>query len=155
PIHGLIQRLEGAPAAEGMLAAVRDDLSRIDAAGVGGNTPAAYAAIRATLAALPGRPDPARLFQVDLTKRVEELTLGSGVMLEIQRGLALLHRLARPRDAADRLRLFRERFIARYEEAELPLVEVLDEEIGIGFDPSPQPGDEPLLQGLDLPLGDP
>ena len=33
----------------------------------------------------------------------------------------------------------------------MPLVEVLDEEVGIGFGAVQEPGGEPLLQGLDLP----
>ena len=40
---------------------------------------------------------------------------------------------------------FVERFTARYEQAEVPLVDVLDEEIGIGFSASDDPGGEPLL----------
>jgi thiopeptide-type bacteriocin biosynthesis protein len=66
--------------------------------------------------------------------------------------VALLHRLAsQPRQTA--LTRFRAAFVARYEEREVPLVEALDPEIGIGFAPPGGPGGEPapLLAGLALP----
>jgi hypothetical protein len=48
------------------------------------------------------------------------------------------------------LRQFREKFGARYETREVPLVEALDEESGIGFERTDAPGAEasPLLEGL-------
>jgi thiopeptide-type bacteriocin biosynthesis protein len=47
--------------------------------------------------------------------------------------VSLLHRLARrPRD--DRLARFREAVVRRYEGREVPLVEALDDETGVGFD---------------------
>jgi thiopeptide-type bacteriocin biosynthesis protein len=156
-IHGLIARLseqaETRPVAQ-YLAGVRDDLERIDAAGVGGSDPARYAAIRATLEQLPARPEPARLFQVDLTKPGAGLSLGAAVLAEIERGVDLLRRLARP-EGRGPLRTFRERFLERYEEAEVPLVEALDEEMGIGFEAAAEPGGEPLLEGLEPPPGEP
>ena len=46
--------------------------------------------------------------------------------------------------------------MARYEGAEVPLVEALDEELGIGFRGSEsEPGGEPLLEGLDQPAPPP
>src|SRR5262249_5408346 len=48
---------------------------------------------------------------------------------------------------------FREAFVERYEERSVPLVEVLDEESGIGFDPASEieAAASPLLEGLVLP----
>ena len=59
--------------------------------------------------------------------------------------LELLRRLARPRGhrSPDQ---FREAFTARYEGREVPLVEALDEEAGIGFEASAETS--PLLHGL-------
>jgi thiopeptide-type bacteriocin biosynthesis protein len=156
-IHGVITRLS-APAETRpvacCLASVRDELAAIDAAGVGGSDPARYADIRATLEQLPAQPELARLFQVDLTKPAPDLSLGAAVIAEIERGLEILHRTARP-ETRNSLDTFRDRFVERYEEAEVPLVEVLDEEIGIGFEASSDPGGEPLLEGLATPLGAP
>src|SRR5207253_1657412 len=51
-----------------------------------------------------------------------------------------------------RLARFREAFTSRYEGREVPLTEALDEDTGIGFEPSTAPGAEasPLLQELDF-----
>jgi hypothetical protein len=156
-IHGLIARLsesaETQPVAH-RLASVRDDLARIDADGVGGSDPARYAAIRAALEQLPARPEPARLFQVDMTKPAAGLSLGPAVVAEVERGLDILRRIARP-SAHDSLRAFRDRFLERYEGAEVPLVEALDEEQGIGFEAAAEPGGEPLLDGLETLPGEP
>jgi thiopeptide-type bacteriocin biosynthesis protein len=98
---------------------------------------------------LPARPELARLFQVDLVKPAARLTLGPLVVSEIKRGIGILQRLSHPQQ--DPLETFRQRFVDRYESVEVPLVEVLDEEIGIGFGASSEPGAEPLLEGLNLP----
>jgi thiopeptide-type bacteriocin biosynthesis protein len=154
PIHGMIARLAANAPAQPVatcLANVRDALSEIDHRPVGGNTNEQYIAIQSTLAELPATPELARLFQVDLVKPSTSLTLAPVVVGEVARGLGLLQRLAPPRRSQSTLDVFRERFVERYEGAEVPLMEVLDEELGIGFAASAEPGGEPLLQKLDLP----
>jgi thiopeptide-type bacteriocin biosynthesis protein len=152
PIHRLIALLSAhhntRPIAE-CLAQIRDELVQVDQAGAGGSRRPRYTAIQSSLESLPARPELARLFQVDLVKPASRLTLGPLVVSEIMRGVDILQRLARPQQ--DPLEDFRQRFLNRYESAELPLVEVLDEEIGIGFGASSEPGAEPLLEGLNLP----
>jgi thiopeptide-type bacteriocin biosynthesis protein len=152
PIHRLIALLSmhanTQPIAE-RLAQVRDELVQVDLAGAGGSQRPRYTAIQSSLESLPARPELARLFQVDLVKPAARLTLGSLVVSEIKRGVGILQRLSRSQQ--DPLETFKQRFLDRYEGAELPLVEVLDEEIGIGFGASSEPGAEPLLEGLNLP----
>ncbi len=129
---------------------VRDSLIRMDQRGVG-QPPATYHQLHQELLPLPVEADPARLFQVDLWKPGES-TLGPQVMNEILAGVALLHRLTPRRP--DPFQRFKEAFRARYEEREVPLLEVLDEEHGIGFESAPQTLSQggPLLQGLPLGL---
>ena len=58
-----------------------------------------------------------------------------------------------PRDSEDpALARFKAEFAARYEDREVPLMEALDEEMGIGYDRSTHPAadESPLLAGLDL-----
>src|SRR5258706_6442737 len=87
-----------------------------------------------------------------MVKPVADATLGGRLRDEIVRGVGILHRLA-PLEARDPLRAFREAFVTRYEEREVPLLEALDEEIGIGVGSPDAAGSEaaPLLDGLDLP----
>ena len=70
----------------------------------------------------------------------------------MQRGVEILSRMV-DRENEDSLSRFRKAFVERYEGREAPLVEVLDEEIGIGFERSTPPGAEaaPLLAGLAIP----
>lgn len=158
PIHGIIADLAGAGAGAGLaqaaaaaLSDARDALARLDAAGPGAN-PAAYRQIAKELEALPAKVDLSRLFQVDLGKPAPGCTLGRDVLEEMGRAVERLRRLSVGRREVALTR-FREEFQRRYEEREVPLCEVLDEESGIGFAASSAPSAEaaPLLEGLAFP----
>ncbi|MCP4661822.1 MAG: lantibiotic dehydratase [bacterium] len=155
PIHDLLDQL-GVTAEHGLVAAVaaglaevRDALAELDADGLGSD-PERYRAVAGRLEALPTKVELPRLFQVDMIKPTTSATLGPEVVAEIERGIEILHRLSgSPRE--DALSRFRQDFIARYGEAQtVPLVEALDEEVGVGFGTR---GSEasPLLAGLNIP----
>ncbi len=153
-IHDLVDHLAGLDAGqEGArrLAAARDALAELDAGGVG--APAErYRTIAADLEALPTKVEMARLFQVDMVKLPAEAGLGPEVMAEIVRGVDLMRRLS-ARARQESLERFRKEFQERYgDQREAPLVEVLDEEIGIGFERASDLGAEasPLLRNLAL-----
>jgi thiopeptide-type bacteriocin biosynthesis protein len=156
PLHALIADLAALPAgaaAAQVLAEVRDALAAVDRAPPG-TSPAVYRDLARRLAALPARVELSRLFQVDLVKPAEA-TLGPPVVDAFARGVELLHRLQR-RPYAGALSRFREAFVRRYEGREVPLVEALDEELGVGFErPSAGAEHAPLLAGLALPAADP
>jgi thiopeptide-type bacteriocin biosynthesis protein len=149
PIVGILSRLEDHPAAA-PLAAARDALVAIDETPLGAEIER-YRKIAASLSELPVAAEPSRLFQVDLVTAAAEGVLGGAVLDEIGRAVAALQRMRRRRDP---LLQFREAFVRRYEAALRPLVEVLDEEVGIGFGRSDAPAADasPLLDGL--PFGD-
>src|SRR5215217_3652376 len=157
PVHGLVATLirhaATAQIAE-RLDEARAALEAIDVAGLGAS-PHRYRAIGSVLADLPAQPDLSRLVQVDLLKPAEEATLGGRVVSEITRGVRILHQLASP-DGHDGLSRFRDAFSKRYQTREIPLVEALDEETGIGFERSNSPLAEasPLLAGLPFRTGD-
>ena len=150
PIHPLIEQLSAhaAPVAE-HLAQARDALAALDAAGLGAE-PSRYRALAKTLETLPTPVELATLFQVDLVKPAPAATLGGAVLDEIKRGVAILHRLFGRVRAGD-LGRFADAFTARYEGREVPLVEALDEENGIGYPPGGGADVTPLLQGLAFP----
>jgi thiopeptide-type bacteriocin biosynthesis protein len=151
PIDPLVQALrqnEATTATAELLARAGDELAALDTAGLG-MAPDRYRALGRRLESLPAKIELARLFQVDLIKPAPELTLGAAVLAELEGGVELLQRLAgRPRDNA--LTRFREVFVKRYEEREVPLVEALDDDAGIGFPVNQSPA-SPLLQGLSFP----
>ena len=157
PLDDMLAQLASVPAAAPVVTALvraRDDIAALDAAGLG-NQPASYRAIADDLGALPAPVELPRLFQVDLTKPGPELTLARSVVAEIIRGIDLARRLSPP--PTDTMQSFREQFGRRYEGREVPLVEVLDEESGIGFGRASTPGAEaaPLLAGIPFGGGQP
>lgn len=153
-VHELIDLLQGlpggAPTAAAKLAQARDELAALDAGGPGAS-PDRYRSLAQELEALPTPVEMARLFQLDMVKPGDGPALGAGILDEVLSGIDLLRRLSPRRQ--DLLDTFRKDFVDRYDEGrEVPLVEVLDEEIGIGFERSSDVGAEasPLLQGLPL-----
>jgi thiopeptide-type bacteriocin biosynthesis protein len=154
PIHDLIDRLAGCKAAAPIrrgLVVVRDVLAEFDSAPLGIDA-GRYRAIAAKLEQLPARVQLSRLFQVDLVKPAAEATLGTAVIDELQRAVEILHGIS-ARPTHDPLGSFRSDFRERYGERMVPLTEVLDEEMGIGFERSTAPEAEgaPLLAGLSFP----
>jgi lantibiotic biosynthesis protein len=153
PTAALIDGLRGG--GDGTTAAVLGDASaRLHALDQQspGLPPQHYRDIAGLLGGLPARVELPRLFQVDLTKPVDTAQLGPEVVRELEAAAHLLHQLsAPPRNTP--LDRFRERFVARYEDAAVPLEQALDEEVGIGFDANLAPAAEasPLLGGLDFP----
>jgi thiopeptide-type bacteriocin biosynthesis protein len=158
PVHGLLATLRrdaGTAQVAERVDEARAALEAIDAEEPG-TPPDRYRGVASLLEQLPAQPDLARLVQVDLVKPARQATLGSRVVAELARGVRILHRLAPP-PKADGLSRFREEFFRRYETREIPLVEALDEEIGIGFERSESPLAEatPLLAGLAFRGGEP
>lgn len=132
------------------LRAARTRLHAIDTSYPGVSADA-YRAIEMLLATnLPTKVEPSRLFQVDLFKP-STARLGEAVLADLRAGVELLQRLT-PSEPDAAWERFRAKFTARYETREVPLLEVLDEEVGIGFgDDNPHAGNAPLLADLGFP----
>jgi thiopeptide-type bacteriocin biosynthesis protein len=160
--HGLVpQLLRGSAAASvaTRLVQVQRDLHAINAEKIG-LAPHRYRSVARVLEDLPAHLEPDRLFQVDMTIPGGGLCLGQSVTNEILRGVEILHRLGRPSPEQEELARFRQAFAQRYlgqtappyATRWLPLVSVVDEELGIGLG-EPQPGlRSSLLDGLEFPL---
>lgn len=137
-------------AAAQVLAQVGEALDALDADPLGVDDEA-YRAIAATLrAGLPTKVDPARLVQVDLAKPAATAVLAPDVVARISAAVDALRRIAGHR-ADETWANFRAAFGRRYETRTVPLVEVLDDEIGIGFGGDVGGGTAPLLATLDFP----
>lgn len=141
---------QGLASTSAALGRVSDELARLDAAGLG-NPVEAYDALVATLLELADDDDDARLVQVDLHRAGAGLKLGGDSVQLLTTAVDLLHRVT-PAVEEPALRRFKEAFRNRYDDREVALMEALDEEMGIGFDPSTHPAadESPLLAGLDL-----
>jgi len=152
-LPALLSQLQGLPAAAPVIESLRpvqDALEQLDRGGLGAPSEH-YLGVARMLSGLPAPVELPRLFQVDLVKPASEAVLGRAVLRELERGVRLLHRITppAPQESLDR---FLEAFIQRYEGRELPLLEALDEEAGIGFSQSKTPAAEtmPLLAGVAL-----
>ncbi len=148
-IHPLVEQLSQhaeTKSVADLLRQVQADLAAMDAEGLG-VAPERYRAVARRLESLPTKVELSRLFQVDMVKPAPQAVLGKAVLDEIARGVEVLHRMARRGE--DALQQFRDAFIARYEQREVPLLEALDEEVGVGFGSSEETS--PLLEGLHFP----
>ncbi len=133
-----------------VLSAVQGKLADFDAAGVG-QLATEYRQLVSTARSL-AEVSASRFVQVDVAKPMDALTVASNLVDELARGVDVLVDLfAYGRD--DPLAEFRRAFEARYGERTIPLVEVLDEEMGIGYGAAQGPGTDPspLLAGLPFP----
>jgi thiopeptide-type bacteriocin biosynthesis protein len=140
--------------AASVLGDVNAALDALDHDGLG-LPPARYTAIASRLSALPAKTELPRLFQVDLYKPSPEALFGGEPMRELRRAIALTTRMYRPATAhREALRRFREAFTERYEMQEVPLLEALDDERGIGFGSVRNAEPSPLLDALRFPRGE-
>ncbi|HET8799455.1 MAG TPA: lantibiotic dehydratase family protein, partial [Thermoanaerobaculia bacterium] len=131
-------------------------LREIDDGGLGA-APERYRQLAQILEPLGVPVAMSRLVQVDLTRAASEpLAIGKAIVDETLRAIDVLARFPRmrgrfPCTRERALDEFRAAFIDRYGSGrEIPLLEALDEECGIGFDRSPLAGvaASPLLAGL-------
>lgn len=143
-----------APAAQPhrTLTSALDRLDALNGAPLG-QGPEPYDEIARELEALPAKVTRERLFQVDMMRRSPEATLGPATVAAMERAVGVLHHLFGASGEHGALQSFARAFAERYEGREVPLLEALDEELGIGFT---EPGahtfvDTPLLGGLPFP----
>jgi len=92
------------------------------------------------------------LFQIDIEQKKLKATLGSDIINELESALIFLNKIT-PNSGISELDNFKTTFYNRYEEREVPLMEVLDPDIGLGYpaninDMVPLPlVDELVIQG--------
>ena len=89
------------------------------------------------------------VLQADLIKPAASLVLGRDLVRRGLRAAELVQRTSAPR-ADPRLAEFCRRFVARYDSRMVPLVDALDEDLGIGFDHMQQRSDDALVHELGL-----
>lgn len=91
------------------------------------------------------------LFQVDTVRETYQATLGENVAEELKSTLTFLNKITPPSENQT-LTKFQQDFYARYEDEEIPLMEVLDTEIGLGYPSNSKDGDiSPLVDDFGVP----
>lgn len=132
-----------------ILQSVKESMEQLDCKGLG-VAPEEYGSIMEKLRALPARVDPKTLFQIDLFKPASRAFLSESIVKEIAAAARLLCQIGQAPELEE-LRQFCEAFTERYEGAWVPLLEALDDEVGIGFGLSAAREPSPLLR--ELPIG--
>lgn len=145
---GHLADLKGAEKATAVLSNVKLGLADIDSTGLGASA-TQYLRLESELASLPAELDSRRLFHTDLTKPVEKAILGDNVISDLASAARLLWNYGSGGEDKD-LRRFREAFVERYEHEWRPLLEVLDQDWGIGFGVSDVPTPSPVLRDLGI-----
>ncbi|NIM10536.1 MAG: hypothetical protein GTO45_00960 [Candidatus Aminicenantes bacterium] len=91
------------------------------------------------------------LFQTDMVKPVGHCVVDESVAQDLLEGMDALNRLSR-RPSATTLTQFRDAFFERWETKEIPLLQALDTEAGIGYRQTRDAGDvAPLVDDLAVP----
>ncbi|MGD9644416.1 MAG: lantibiotic dehydratase [Pirellulales bacterium] len=154
PLVALIARLQDIPAAAryvDVLQIVQSTLEALRHRPLG-EPRDSYEALARSIEPLPVAADMGRLLQTDMFKPASGAVLNSAVTDEMLCGVEILLSQIEKSDS-DLLATFRRSFTERYGDREVPLVEVLDEEMGIGFERSQSPAAAaaPLLAGITFP----
>lgn len=114
------------------------------------NHPDAYVRIQHMLSQLEIPFEVNKLFQTDSIKIAETGTVNSSLQKDITAALEVLNRL-HPDPANTNLDAFAARFAERYENKEVPLLEVMDTETGLGYPEKSGNHTTPLIDNLLLP----
>jgi hypothetical protein len=150
-VMAVLRPLPAAASVHQVLELTRESLAAIDRAPLG-ETEGHYFPLAERLKPLGTAYELKFLFQTDMLKPIRSCTVERHLGADVLTGLTLLNRLTPPPRETN-LSRFREAFLERYEQREVPLLEVLDTEMGIGYR---QGGDgagdvAPLVDDLALP----
>jgi len=149
-LNKIIDTLDATPAliaTQSILRAIQNSLKEIDEKLIG-KTLGEYAEIKERMTELGLKHDHKFLFQTDLVKTPQKGLLDVKIQNDIHKGLNWLVKLT-PMKMETTLGKFFKSFLKRYDTREVPLVEALDEEMGIGYHHTPGMGDtSPLLDDI-------
>lgn len=111
------------------------------------NSVDAYKQIMELIKQLPVKFEENNIFQTDLYLKTDAATLNKNIQTELIKTLNYLTKLnTNPKET--NLTKFAEEYYKRYEDAELPLLYVLDTELGIGYANNKGGDNNPLVEGL-------
>ncbi|MEY4904536.1 MAG: hypothetical protein RLZZ292_2351, partial [Bacteroidota bacterium] len=111
-----------------------------------------YEHIIGILEQMPIKFDKSKLFQVDTFKDndAETVHLSNDVQKEVEEAIVFLKRFNAPSSNSN-LQAFRQALMTRYEVRDMPLLEVLDVETGVGYPLKESQESSELLGGLAIP----
>ena len=96
------------------------------------------------------KTNPKYLIQLDSFSRLDNGTVDRRIVKQLRQGLEFLSRIS-PVYQNGYLEKFKQRFTARYQDQEIPLLEALDPDVGIGYIHTHGHTANPLLDGIRIP----
>lgn len=150
PICHMIEQLEqsGISSAAAELRALAGELRALDQGGLGAGL-RVYDQLAEAVARLGGEGRRVPPVHMDVIKPAAIACLDQHLTQDILRAVDLLHSIQDwTRQAV--FQRFIDDFVERYGDREVPLLEALDDEAGVGFDNEGAYGCEPLLAGIDF-----
>lgn len=146
----VIKDIEGIDDIRSVIHHVQGLLQEVDSSKIGSTLPY-YSRIANDIKPLNTGFELKYLFQTDMVKPARECKLDIKIVDEVLTGMEILNRLS-ARAGQTNLTQFRDAFVERYETKEIPLLQVLDTEAGIGYRQTNNAGDvSPLVDDLMLP----
>lgn len=134
-----------------VLSQTKETLAQIDHGKIGTSI-STYYEIAKKLKSLETRYELKYLFQTDMVKPVINCMLNKQIANDILSGIEVMNKLTLTPSATN-LTQFRDAFYERYEDREMPLLHILDTEIGIGYKQNQISGDiSPLIDDIALPI---
>lgn len=115
-----------------------------------GNNIASYRNIYQHLKTLETPIEENQLFQTDLYKTTESTSLDKKLQIQLSDTIKFLNKFSSAQENPN-LKKFKENFYNQYEDYEIPLLEVLDTETGIGYTGKDTSGVNTLLDDLFIP----
>ena len=151
PLTALIENLNGLPNADkdisDYLLEIEAQLDFIDSQPIG-TTGNIYPAIIKNIEKTKIEAEIKYLFQTDMFKPVQQATVSRQLMRDIQQALVFLNKITPPFTGNNNLSKFKENFLKRYDDSEMPLLFILDNELGIGYADNTSGDVSPLVDDL-------
>lgn len=114
------------------------------------NSPQAYDHIASSVIEPGEVPDKSKLFQTDLIYGSLQGSVNERLQQSLLQGMDVIRRL-RGKKINEKLEAFKARFTHRYEGNEMPLLEILDAETGIGYAENGRTGNQSLIEDIKFP----
>jgi len=144
----LLQKIQAEPHLITILNDIRQDLWKLD------HTPHSVDLYKEIIKKIENLKIPFEekyLFQVDTVRETKHATLSQEIAEELKSTLTFLNKIT-PATDNPTLTKFQQDFYARYENREIPLMEALDTEIGLGYPSNSKEGDiSPLIDDFGVP----
>ena len=153
PLISLIDRMKGLSNTDSqivdILKEIESQLGAIDAKPIGDSVNI-YPAIIQNIEKTKVSAETKYLFQADLFKAALPSTVSRLIIQDIQQVLVFFNKITLP-PAKTNLSQFKENFLKRYDDREMPLLFVLDNELGIGYADNTSGDISPLVDDLAMP----